>query len=352
MANLKSVLVGCGAIAREHLGALAELKNVEVAAVCDISAARAQATAERFAIARWFTDFDKMISEIRPDMVHITTPPSAHFPLAKTSLDAGLNVLCEKPVAVEYKDFVALKKLALANHCMLLENQNLRFHSSIQRIQTLIATGQLGGVLEVQIFLFLNLGGVGSPYVDANAPHPGMALRGGVVGDFLPHIAYLAHIFTGKVLDVRTIWAKHAVNSPLNADEFRGMIRGERATAFVDFSGNAQPNGFWVRVLGTKMYAEANLFEPPRLTIRRLRAGEPALMSLVDGLAEARDVLKGAVAGFWRKLAGTSSYDGLPEFIAQVYGSLERREAQPLSLDEIDETARLVDSFTKPEFKL
>jgi predicted dehydrogenase len=352
MANLKCVLVGCGAIAREHLGALAELKNVEVAAVCDISAARAQATAERFAIAKWFTDFERMISEIKPDMVHITTPPSAHFPLAKLCLDAGLNVLCEKPIAVEYKDFVVLKKLALANDCMLLENQNLRFHSSIQRIQSLISANELGDVLEVQIFLFLNLGGAGSPYIDVNAPHPGMVLRGGVVGDFLPHIAYLAHIFTGKTLDLRTIWTKHAVNSPLNADEFRGMIKGERATAFVDFSGNAQPNGFWVRVLGTQMCAETNLFEPPRLTVRRLRTGEPALMSLVDGLAEARDVLKGAVAGFWRKLAGTSSYDGLPEFIAQVYGSLERRETQPISLDEIDETARLVDSFTRTELKL
>src|SRR6478736_3106582 len=107
MSKLTSVLIGCGAIAREHLGALAELKNVEVAAVCDISAARARATAERFAIARWFTDFEKMISEIKPDMVHITTPPSTHFPLAKTCLDARLNVLCEKPIAVEYEDFVA-----------------------------------------------------------------------------------------------------------------------------------------------------------------------------------------------------------------------------------------------------
>ncbi len=351
MTNLKCVLVGCGAIAREHLGALAELRNVEVAAVCDISPARAQATAERFAIAKWFTDFEKMISEIRPDMVHITTPPSAHFPLAKACLDAGLNVLCEKPIALDYKDFVALKQLALANHCILLENQNLRFHSSIQRAQAMIARGDLGDVLEVQIFLFLNLGGAGSPYVDANAPHPGMVLRGGVVGDFLPHIAYLARIFTGKVLDLRTIWTKHTIDSPLNADEFRGMIKGERATAFVDFSGNAQPNGFWVRVVATRMNIEANLFEPPRLTTRRLRTGEPALMSLVDGLAEARDVLKGAVAGFCRKLAGTSSYDGLPEFIAQVYNSLERRE-QPISLDEIDETARLVDSFTKAELKL
>jgi predicted dehydrogenase len=47
MGNLRGVLIGCGAIAREHLTALAELKNVEVAAVCDLSAAKAEATTSR-----------------------------------------------------------------------------------------------------------------------------------------------------------------------------------------------------------------------------------------------------------------------------------------------------------------
>src|ERR1035437_3039763 len=349
MASLTSVLIGCGAIAREHLAALAELEDVEVAAVCDLSTARAEATAERFGIAKWYSSYEEMLAHIKPDLVHITTPPAAHYPIAKNCLSAGLNVLCEKPITVDYKDFALLKQLATQKRCMLMENQNLRFHSSIQRIQTLIASGRLGDVLEVQIFLFLNLVGPGSPYVDENAAHSASVLRGGVIGDFLPHIAYLVHMFTGSVVDLRTIWAKHTADSPLPADEFRGIIKGERATAIVDFSGNAKPNGFWVRVVGTQMCVETNLFEPPRLTLRRFRAGEPALMSLLDGIVEARDVFTGTVAGFWRKLAGTSSYDGLPELIARVYGSLRMRETQPIPLDEIDETARLVDSFTKAE---
>ena len=117
----------------------------------------------------------------------------------------------------------------------------------------------------------------GAPYVDQNAPYFGQALRGGLIGDFLTHIAYLAYIFTGPVIDLRTIWLKRMPASAWPADEFRGFIKGERATATVAFSGNAQPDGFWIRVVGTKMQAEANLFEPPRLTVRQARAGEPAL---------------------------------------------------------------------------
>ena len=352
MKTLKSVVIGCGAIAREHLAALAEVKNVEVVAVCDLSAAKAEAIAERFSIKKWYTDFEQLLTESRPDLVHITTPPSTHFRIARACLAAGLNVLCEKPITVEYQDFVQLKQLAIQNSCMLLENHNILFHSSIQRIKALVASGNFGNVLEVQILLYLNLFGPGSPYIDENMPHFSSALRGDAIGDFLTHIACLTHSFVGPVVDVRTIWAKHTANSPLPVDEFRGLVKGERGTAFVDFSGNAQPSGFWVRVVGTKMQAEANLYEPPRLALRRSRAGEPALASLVDGMVEARDILTGTIVAFWRKLGGTNRYDGLSVFIAQIYRALETHAAQPVPLDEIDEVACLVNSFTKPELKL
>jgi predicted dehydrogenase len=342
MGKLTGVLIGCGAIAREHLTVLAELDNVEIAAVCDLSPARAEAAAERFGIARSYTAHRDLLADLRPDLVHITTPPASHLPIAMDCLAAGLNVFCEKPMTVQYEDFRTLKQLARDKSCMLMENQQFRFHSSIQRIEELIRSGELGDVLEVQILLSLNITGAGSPYVDQNAPHFGLTLSGGVIGDFLPHIAYLVYMFTGKIIDVHTEWSKYKSDSPLPADEFRGMIKGERTTAYVSFSGNTQPDGFLVRVAGTRMRVEANLFEPPRLIVKRSRSGEPALGTLIDGIAESRQVLVGTVAGFLRKLGGTSSYDGLKEMISRTYGTIRSHEPQPIPLDEIDEVAQLV----------
>jgi len=352
MRKLTSVVIGCGAIAREHLAAVQELNNVEVVAVCDLSAARAEATAERFRIGKWYTDYQIMLHDWRPDLVHITTSPSAHFSVAKACLTAGLNVLCEKPITVEYRDFLLLKQLASENRCMLMENQNLRYHSSIRHIQHLLSSGQLGELLEVQIYFALNVVGPASPYTDQNAPHFGLGLRGGIIGDFLPHIAYLAYVFTGPVIDLRTTWAKHTPNSPLPTDEFRALIRGQRTNAYAAFSGNSRLNGYWVRVCGTKMYAEANLLEPPRIAVRRFRPGEPAVMSLMEGISESGAILRGTVAAFFRKLGGTSSYDGLPQLIADTYRALEEKQEQPVPLQEIDETANLVDRFTNPELTL
>jgi predicted dehydrogenase len=351
MKKSKAALIGCGAIAREHLAVLAELQNVEVAGICDLSAARAEATAERFKIKKWFTNHQQLLTESEPDLVHITTPPSSHFSIAKFCLSAGLNVICEKPITMNYDEFRILKELAVTNRCMLMENQQLRFHSSVLRIRDLLKSDELGDLLEVQMFVAIN-SGAGSAYADRNAPHFSSYLRGGVVGDFLPHIAYLMHMFIGPASDLRTIWSKRLVDSPHPADEFRAIIKGEHATGHVTFSGNAQPGGFWLTVVGTRMRAEANLFELPRITFRRSRAGEPALMSLVDGVQESRDGLKGTIAAFWKKLGGVGSYDGLTEIIAQTYRAVEMKEPQPIPLEEINQVARLVDHFTKPEFEL
>lgn len=285
MDRLTGVLIGCGGIARRHLAALAELPHVEVAAVCDLSAARAEATAERFGIAKWYSNYQRLLAEVNPNLVHITTPPSSHFSIAKVCLASGLNVICEKPITTSYQEFQELKELAIGNNCLLMENQNFQFHSSIRRICDLIISGKLGDLIDVQVCLSANVVAPGSPFIDPNAPHYSLALPGGAIGDFLTHIAYLTYMFTGSVIDMRTTWSKRSKDSPLPADEFRAFIKGARATAYVAFNGNARPYGFWIRVTGTKMHAEANLFEPPRLAIRRLRDGEPAVMSLIDGVA-------------------------------------------------------------------
>lgn len=351
MKKSKAALIGCGAIAREHLAVLAELQNVEVVGICDLSPARAEAAAERFGIKKWFTSHQQLLTESQPDLVHITTPPSSHFSIATSCLSAGLNIICEKPITVSYDEFCSLKKLAVSNRCMLMENQQLRFHSSVLRISDLLKSGELGDLLEVQMFVAVN-SGAGTAYADRDAPHFSSYLRGGVVGDFLPHIAYLMHMFIGSTNDLRTIWSKRLVDSPLPADEFRAIVQGERATGHVTFSGNAQPGGFWLTVVGTRMRAEANLFELPRLTFRRSRAGEPALMSLVDGIQESRDGLMGTVAAFWKKLGGVGSYDGLTEIMEQTYRAVEMNRPQPIPLEEIDQVTRLVDHFTKPELEL
>src|SRR5262245_28758712 len=110
--SMKAVLIGAGAIAREHLGALQAVPGVEVAGVCDLSAAMAEATAEQFRVARWFTDHRRMLAELEPELVHVTTPPSSHARLASDALEAGAHVVVEKPLTHELVEVETLLDLA------------------------------------------------------------------------------------------------------------------------------------------------------------------------------------------------------------------------------------------------
>lgn len=351
MTKLTAILIGCGAIAREHLKALRNIPQVNVAAVCDLSPARAEATAERFQVKRWDTDYRNLLSQVRPDLVHIATPPSSHFAIASECLEKGLNVFCEKPITPSYTEYKSLRSLAEKNDAFLIENQNLRCHSSVLRIQKLIESGRFGDIVDVQILFSLPLTAAGSPYIDDDAPHFGASLPGGVIGDFLPHIAYLTLLFNGAVSEVRSIWRKQS-NSSLKIDDFRALVRGERASGYIGFCGTSNVTGYWLRVTGTELYAETNLLEPPRVTFRRHRSGEAALMSVVDGVAESRDVFFGTFKAFSRKLAGLSSYDGLEEFIRRIYAALSAENELPVSMQEIDESVRLVEALTSQGLRI
>ena len=350
--KITGAIVGAGAMAREHLVAMNKVADGEIAAVCDLSPVRAEMTAERYSIGQRFTDLEAMLEATRPNIVHITAPPKAHFALAKRCLERDIHVLCEKPITDRYSDFVILRDMARERDLTLLENQNYRFHSSVLRMIQLRDKDALGEIVDVQASVHLDVLASGSPIIDRNAPHWSLDLKGGVVGDFLTHMVYLAQIFAGELSDLRTWWRKRVPDSPLPSDEFRALAIGSNAPVGLSFSAGAQPNGFWLRVAGTRMHVEANLFEPPRLAVRRRRDGAPPLSTFFDSLAEARMIAGSAVDGLVRKIAGTARYDGLAGFLGASYASLARGESQPITLEEIDQTARAVDALTRPENRL
>src|SRR4051794_19432184 len=93
----RAAVVGVGAVAKQHLACLAALDGAEPVAVCDISSAVAESAAGRFAVPRHFTDHRTMLADARPDVVHVTTPPGAHFAVAMDALAAGAHAIVEKP---------------------------------------------------------------------------------------------------------------------------------------------------------------------------------------------------------------------------------------------------------------
>lgn len=78
MSKIRIALIGCGRISKNHLEAIYQLSDVsELIAVCDVSSERAEIAGKRYGVP-WYTDYDKMLSEISCDLVSVCTPSGLH----------------------------------------------------------------------------------------------------------------------------------------------------------------------------------------------------------------------------------------------------------------------------------
>lgn len=156
----KLLLVGSGRIGLVHALTAAHHQGMVLAGIVDLNRS-AMARLASFAGPKlpMFTDLDEAIAALRPDAAIIGTPPSSHVPLARKLLEAGIDVLVEKPVAASGTDRHALSD-AVASHP-----------------DRYLATGYLAGVL---------------PHLAAVAPD----LRAGRFGSPL---SFSAHAFVSRV---------------------------------------------------------------------------------------------------------------------------------------------------------
>lgn len=339
---MKAALIGAGQIARQHLACLQQLPGVEVAAVCDLSPATAECAAERHGIRSWFTDHRSMLQEIRPDVVHVTTPPTSHFRLALDSLDAGAHVVVEKPATATFPELEALLRRAGEKGRALVEDHNYVFNRAPQEIVRRIDSGEFGAVTHVEVLICLDIFGPGG-FADPNAPHPVLSMPGGAIADFLPHLASLAHLFVGPHRQAHAVWTKRRP-SVLPYDEFRAVVEGERGTAALGFSACSQPDAFWLRVYGERMHASANLFET-RLTFDGPRPGPKPLRPFFSGLEEGRAVRRAALATLLRKFKGPGAYEGLWELLGRTYRALAEGSPLPVPAQHVLEVNRLVEAL-------
>jgi predicted dehydrogenase len=331
-----AAVVGVGMVAKQHLACLADLEGVRLGAVCDLSPAVAESAAERFAVPAHFTDHRAMLSSLRPDVVHVTTPPGSHYGIAIDALVAGAHVIVEKPIVADADQLLPLLEEAERRERVLVENYNYVFNPQVRRIRQLIASGELGRLAHVEVDLALDILGEGSPFTDPGAPHPTLAMPGGAIADFL----------AGSHRTVSTVWSKRVPGSPLDVDDMRSLIETERGTASISFSAASQPDGFWLRVHGSRMRVEANLFEP-RITIERVRSAPTPLFPVLNGLSEIAAVGRSAVSGLWGKLSGApGGYAGLWELIARTYEAIERGTRAPVTPADIRAVNGLVADLT------
>lgn len=144
--DIRVGLIGAGYIASWHAGAIAKAKGAHVTAVCDLSRGAAEGIAQSVGAEHVYTDVGDMLAAGVVDAVHVLTPPSAHFSVAKQCLEAGVHVFCEKPFVLDAAEGEALTKLAAEKDVVLGVNHNFLALPSYERMKALTRDGTLGPI--------------------------------------------------------------------------------------------------------------------------------------------------------------------------------------------------------------
>jgi predicted dehydrogenase len=342
---VKVGIVGAGRIAEEHLRALAQIEGLEVG-VCDLSRVAAEFAAERFALPHHYDDFGALLDELQPEVVHVTTPVTAHVALACRALARGAHVLVEKPIAPSHAEWLRLREAAASAGRWVIEDQPYPFSPPVQKLLRSIELGDFGEVVHVDALIALNLAAPGSVFSDEQLPHPSCAQPGGAISDFLTHLASIARLFIGPHQSAQAHWRKRDAASVLAYDELRALVIGERATASLCFSANAQPDSFTVRVFGTQRTASMNLFEGS-LSLQQRWPGASPWTPLANGLCSGWSHGADALRSLRAKLAGRPlALEGLRELILRTYTALRSDSPPPLAPQQIDDVSRLVRDLT------
>jgi predicted dehydrogenase len=150
MNKIKVAIFGTGFMGRVHVEALRRLGTVDVVAVAGRTSEGARQFAAAHAIEYSTGDYHDLLANPEIDAVHICSPNSLHFPMAKAALQANKHVLCEKPLASSLAEAVGMAALAKEKdlaHCTLY---NVRSYPQIQNVRRMREAGELGEIYAVQ----------------------------------------------------------------------------------------------------------------------------------------------------------------------------------------------------------
>lgn len=207
-------VLGAGYIASFHIAALRALDDVEVVAVCDLNLQRAESIAGAYGIAASYGELGTMLEREQLDVVHVLLPPSAHGAAVSAILDAGVDVLVEKPLSPSSDECRRLEEQAARLGRRLGVSHNFLFSPNYERAYADLRAGRFGRVDQVDIVWNKELGQLkGGPYSGWLFEKPSHVLF--EVG---PHsLGHAVHLLGH--LDELSVCAKDRVELP-NGKEF------------------------------------------------------------------------------------------------------------------------------------
>lgn len=180
-----------------HLPSLKSHPRAEVVAICGRHEERTQEIARKYGISQAFSDYREMIARGRLDALVISTPDDLHHPITMAALEAGLHVLCEKPLAMNAAQAREMYETAEAKSVTHMVLFTYRWMPHYTFVYDLIQQGYIGRPYHIRLYF---LGGFarGKQYFwRFDEQH-----ANGALGDLGSHMVDMARWYAGDITRV------------------------------------------------------------------------------------------------------------------------------------------------------
>lgn len=152
---MKYALIGCGRIATNHVTAAVN-NNLEIVAVCDIVPEKMEEILAKHNLAddksiKRYTDYKQMLEENELELVSIATESGKHAAIALDTIDAGVSVIIEKPMAMNIADAEEIIKRADEKNVKVSACHQNRFNVAIQEVRKAIEGDRFGKLSHASI---------------------------------------------------------------------------------------------------------------------------------------------------------------------------------------------------------
>lgn len=154
MKTIRFGLVGCGRISKNHFEAMSQIPNAEFVACCDIIKERAVEAAQTYNIKSHYTDFTAMLKGEQLDAVSICTPSGLHPKMGIEAAEHKLNVITEKPMAIDVQSADELIKACDDNDVKLFVVKQNRLNATLQLLKNALIKNRFGKIYLAQSNVF------------------------------------------------------------------------------------------------------------------------------------------------------------------------------------------------------
>ena len=334
-------VIGCGTIANSaHIPSYMNNAKAEILYFCDIIPERAAEAVEKYGCGTAITDYQIALSDPKIDAISVCTPNHMHARISIDALNAGKQVLCEKPSARTYAEARQMQAAQAETGNILSIGVVNRFNAGVNKMKELIANGELGDIYHVYVSFRAqrSIPGLGGAFTTKAIAGGGVLIDWGV--HYLDIVMYClddpavitvsGKSFCELAKDMRSyeytgMWAENTKNldGVYDVDDFvTGFIRTAGATVTL--------NGAWAQNIGvSETYID---FLGTKAGIRLEYGGDFVLYKISAGELEGKPVEYG-------------KWDMFQKEIDSFIDSVKSKEKLPSNIDKAIITTRMMQAL-------